>query len=251
MQIKVTTLGVSKYICGADDLARKSGLHITMGDDFEEYVRITSRLHGKSPTTPNFRPDCSDLQAGNAYWIIGRDRDGRVAHVQAMRLDDLSNTSLAEYLESLRACFAHPDLKAGPGSSCSCYAPTARSITGLVAYRGDMWLREDFRGRGLTTFISRVAFGLAWAKWSPDFVCGLVAGWYIEKGIADQCGYLHREPHGSVLRLPAHGIEDDDWLVWLTRDELVKMISRTSEIAARGETTLTELKVHGKFPASG
>ncbi|MBB4276681.1 hypothetical protein [Rhizobium mongolense] len=234
MQSNVTTLEVSRYICAADELGRQSGLHITMGDNFEEYVRITSRLPGKSPTTPHFRPDCSDLPPGKAFWIIGRDREGRVVHVQAMRLDDLSNTNLAEHLGSLRACFADPDLQAGPRSSCSCYAPTARSITGLVAYHGDIWLREDFRGRDLASFIGRIAFGLAWVKWSPDFIYALVAGWNIEKGIVDRYGYLHREPHGSVLRLPAQAIDDDEWLVWLTRDELSKTLSRTSEIAGGG-----------------
>ncbi|MDL2403802.1 hypothetical protein [Rhizobium mayense] len=232
MQNKVMTLEVSKYICAADELGRRSGVHFTMGDDFEEYVRITSRLPGKSPTFPNFNPECSDLSPEKAFWIIGRDGEGRAAHVQAMRLDDLSDTSVAEHLSSLRACFADPSIKAGLGSSCICDAPSARSMTGLVAYRGDMWLREDFRGRGLMAFLGRLAFGLAWARWSPDFIYALVAGWYIEKGIADRCGYRHREPHGSVLRLPSHGIDDDDWLVWLTRDDLLQMLSRTSEIDA-------------------
>ncbi|MFC3320515.1 hypothetical protein [Mesorhizobium cantuariense] len=93
----------------------------------------------------------------------------------------------------------------------------------LAGQHGDIWLREDFRGRGLSTYIGGIAFGLAWAKWSPDFIYALVAGWHIEKGVVDRYGYLHREPHGSVLHLPAHGIHDDDWLVWLTRDELLKM----------------------------
>lgn len=231
MQSNVTTLAVSNYICAADELCRKSGLHMTMGDDFEEYVRITSRLPGKSPTYPFFQPNCSDLPPGKAFWIVGRDREGRVAHVQGMRLDVLSNTSLAEHLGSLRAYFSDPNLQAGLDSSCSCYAPNARNITGLVAYHGDMWLREDFRGRGLLAIVSRLAFGLAWARWSPDFIYGLVAGWSIEKRVVNRYGYLHQEPHGSVLRLPAQGIDDDDWLVWLTRDELLRLLSHISEIA--------------------
>ncbi|BCG82918.1 MULTISPECIES: hypothetical protein [unclassified Mesorhizobium] len=234
MQGDVTTLHISKYICAAEELGRRSGLHITMGDDFEQYVGITDRLPGKAPTYPNFRPDCSFLPPGKAFWIIGRDPEGRVAHVQAMRFDHLYNTNLAEHLRSLRACFADPKLKAVPGSSSRCHAPSAPSITGLVAYHGDIWLREDFRGRGLATFIGRIAFGLAWAKWSPDFIYALVAGWNIEKGIVDRYGYVHREPHGSILHLPAQGINDDEWLVWLTRDELLKTL-RTSGSFGFGE----------------
>ncbi|ASY61122.1 hypothetical protein [Sinorhizobium sp. CCBAU 05631] len=239
MQNDVTALEVSKYISAAEELGRTSGIHITMGHDFEEYVEITGKLPGKSPTYPSFRPDCSDVPPGKAFWIVGRDREGRVAHVQAMRLDDLSETDLAEHLGSLRAWFADPKLKAGPGSSSRCNAPTARSISGLVAYHGDIWLREDFRGGGLSTFIGRIAFGLAWANWSPDFIYALVAGWHIEKGVVDRYGYVHRERHGSVLRLPSHGINDDDWLVWLTRDELLMTLSRTPAPQALGENTLS------------
>lgn len=91
---------------------------------------------------------------------------------------------------------------------------------------GDVWLREDFRKQGLPRIFASVAFGLAWAKWSPDFIYALVPTWSIEKGVADQYGYLHKEAHGSVLSLPDLGIEDDDWLVWLTRRELSQLIKQ-------------------------
>lgn len=226
MHDSLTILELSKCIWALDDLAKKSGLRIATGDNFDEYVRITSRLPGKPPTTPHFRPDCSALPPGKAFWIVGRDREGSIAHVQAMRLDDISHTNLAEHLRSLKGCYDDPDLKAGPSSSCSCSAPTADTIKGLVAYHGDMWLREDFRGRDLTSFVGRLALGLAWAKWSPDLIYALVAGWIIEKGVVDRYGYQHRE-YGSILRLPALGISHDDWLVWLTRDELLKTLSGT------------------------
>ncbi|RWB36624.1 MAG: hypothetical protein EOQ44_36020 [Mesorhizobium sp.] len=223
----VTTLDVSRYIHSFDEAARKVGIRFKMGDNFEEYLDITTNLVGKSPTFPIFRPDCSQLKLGRAFWIIGEDQSSEVAHVQALRVDDLTTTNLAEHLESLKACYADPKSQAGSGSSCVCCASTARKITGAVVYQGDIWLREDFRGQGLPRTFSSIAFGLAWAKWSPDFIYGLVPTWSIEKGVADLYGYLHREAHGSVLRLPDREIEDDDWLVWLTRRELSQLIKRT------------------------
>ncbi|MER9371965.1 hypothetical protein [Mesorhizobium sp. M0491] len=231
----VNTLTTSKFICATHDSILKFGLYLTMGDDFDEYIMITDRLPGKSPTYPHFRPGCSDLSPANAFWVIGRDRADRIAHVQAMRLYNLRTKSLHDHLETLGDYYAAPDLLAGPGSSCTCYAPSARGITGLVAYRGDLWLREDFRGIGLPPFLSRIAFGLAWTKWSPDFVYALVAAWNIEKGVADRNGYLHKE-YGAVARLPSRGINDDDWLVWLTRDDLVKMLSSATNAAVATRT---------------
>lgn len=222
----MTTLDISRYIHSFDEAACKAGITFKMGEDFEQYLEITTNIVGKSPTTPMFRPDCSRLEPGGAFWIIGEDESGKVAHVQALRVDDLRTTNLAEHLESLKACYADPK-KAGPGSSCVCRASTARKITGAVVYHGDVWLRDDFRGQGLPRIFASIAFGLAWAKWSPDFIYGLVPTWSIEKGVADLYGYLHREAHGSILHLPDRQIEDDDWLVWLTRRELSLLIERT------------------------
>lgn len=223
-----SVLNVSRYICAFDDIGRKLGLHFSMGDNFEEYLGITSKIPGKSPTYPNFRPECSDLGAGNAFWIVGRDKAGAVGHVQALRLNDLANGNLAGHLESLRACYKDPRLHAGPGVTCRCYAPSARHITHKVAYQGDIWLRKDFRGLGLSNTLARLAFGLAWAKWSPDFIYALVPDWSVTHGIVERYGYLHREPHGSVLCLPDEDVDDDDWLIWLTRDEVLKLISRNA-----------------------
>ncbi|MER9331439.1 hypothetical protein [Mesorhizobium sp. M0488] len=220
----ITGLEVSRYICSIHTTIRRLGMEVEVGDDFDEYINITKDVVGKAPTYPNFRPDCSWLESGRAFWIVGRDRSGQVAHVQALRMDDLSTTSLAEHLESLKGCYAHPKSMASSDSSCACHAPAARQIAGIVAYHGDLWLRDDFRGQGFPSALAGIAFGLAWAKWSPDFIYALVPTWIIEKGVADQYGYLHREPHGSVLRLSNLGIKDDDSLIWLTKSELSGLI---------------------------
>ncbi|PBB77811.1 hypothetical protein CK218_28180 [Mesorhizobium sp. WSM3879] len=227
MSDHITILVASKYISLLDHAARNCGLLFRMGENFEEYAEITASIAGKARTDPNFRPDCSQLVGGRAFWIVGEDRSGKVAHVQALRVDDLTTTNLARHLESLKAFYANPKSLAGSGSSCICRAPTAQKITRLVAYHGDIWLRQDFRGQGLSRTFAGIAFGLAWVKWSPDFIYALVPTWSVEKGVADQYGYLHREANGAILSLPDRGIEEDDWLVWLTRRELSRLIKVT------------------------
>ncbi|PBB98904.1 hypothetical protein [Mesorhizobium sp. WSM3862] len=225
--IEPSILDTSRYIYLMDTRARKSGLKFKMGGNFEDYAEITTNIAGKSPTDPSFRPDCSRLDAGRAFWIVGEDQSGKVAHVQALRMDNLMATNLVRHLESLKGFYANPKSRAGSGSSCICRAPTAQKITGRVVYHGDIWLREDFRGQGLPRTFASIAFGLAWVKWSPDFIYALVHTWSIEKGVADQYGYLHREAHGAILSLPDRRIEEDDWLIWLTRRELSRNIKFT------------------------
>ncbi|PDT64493.1 hypothetical protein CO683_37790 [Bradyrhizobium ottawaense] len=93
-------------------------------------------------------------------------------------------------------------------------------MSGKVAYHGDVWVRRDYRGAGMTSVLAGIAFAVSFAMWAPDFVCALVAHWAVEKGVVSRYGYAHQERGGSALRLVEEGIVDDDWLVWLTGEEL-------------------------------
>ncbi|RWA58410.1 MAG: hypothetical protein E5V89_30850 [Mesorhizobium sp.] len=99
MQSDVTTLEVSKYLCAAEELGRKSGSH---GGDLRNVLGLPAGFLGGHRS---FRLDSFDVPPEKAFWIVGRDGEGRVAHIEALRLDDLSNTDIAEHLGSLGAWF--------------------------------------------------------------------------------------------------------------------------------------------------
>ncbi|WP_229157484.1 hypothetical protein [Bradyrhizobium brasilense] len=158
--------------------------------------------------------------------MVGVDRNNEVTVLQAVRLYDLSRSNFAEHLESLKAFYADPARHAHPDDACTCGAPIARKMSGKVAYHGDGWVRSDFRGTGMPRIMAGIAFGVSFAMWAPDFVCGLVARWLIDKGVVSQYGYAHHERAGSVLRLVEEDIVDDDWLIWLTGEELRSRVVR-------------------------
>ncbi|SDH41299.1 hypothetical protein SAMN05216338_100912 [Bradyrhizobium sp. Rc2d] len=217
-------LSVSRFIRVYDDAAAQKGIRLSIGYDFREYVSITSALPGKKPTYPNFRPDRSPIKRGEGYWMIGHDKNNDVVLVEAARLYDLSNTNFAANLESLKAFYADPAIHAHPQDRCRCTAPTARNITGKVAYHGDFWLRKDFRGQGMPEIMAAVLRGISFAMWTPDFVVGLAERWLLSKGVLAQYGHAHYEQGGSVLHLVEENIVDDDLLVWLTGEELRRLV---------------------------
>ncbi|MGY3487882.1 hypothetical protein ACVW1C_005765 [Bradyrhizobium sp. USDA 4011] len=216
----VELLHVSRFIHSYDAAAAKRGIKLSLGVDFHEYVSITRSTETKGPTYPNFRPDRSPIRPGEGFWMVGADKNDEVAVLQAVRLYDLSRSNLAEHLESLKAFYADPAKHAHPEDTCTCRAPSAKTMSGRVAYHGDGWVRRDFRGSGMPRIMAGIAFGVSFAMWAPDFVCGLVARWLIDKGVVSQYGYAHHEKAGSILRLVEEQIVDDDWLIWLTGEEL-------------------------------
>ncbi|MCP3392225.1 hypothetical protein NLM27_25975 [Bradyrhizobium sp. CCGB12] len=225
----VNPLQVSRFLRVYDDAAVSKGIQLSIGFNFHEYVSITRDLPTKKPTYPNFRPDRSPIKSGEGYWMIGRDQDNEVALVEAARLYDLSNGNFAEHLESLKAFYADPAVHAHPMDRCTCVAPSAKQITGKVAYHGDFWLREDFRGKGLPKIMAATLRGVSFAMWAPTFVVGLAERWLLDKGVLAQYGHAHHEPGGSLLQLVEEDILDDDLLVWLTGDELKSLVDRPDE----------------------
>lgn len=222
----VDPLQVSRFLRVYDDAAVEKGIKLSIGFDFQEYVSITRGLPAKRPTYPNFRPDRSPIKAGEGYWMIGVDKANDVALVEAARLYDLSQSNFAEHLESLKAFYANPALHAHPQDCCTCTAPSAKKITGRVAYHGDFWLRKDFRGQGLPKIMAAILRGVSLAMWAPDFLCGLAGRWTLDKGVLAQYGHTRHEPGGSILRLVEEDIVDDDLLVWLTGEELRSLVDR-------------------------
>lgn len=236
MTSAVNPLHVSRFIHAYDNAAAQKGIKLSVGFDFHEYVSITRALPTKKPTYPTFRPDRSPIKSGEGYWIIGVDKNNEVALVEAARLYDLSQSNLAEHLESLKAFYADPTIHAHPQDRCVCTAPTAKKITGKVAYQGDFWLRRDFRGQGMPKIMAGIARGVSFAMWAPDFVCGLTERWLLDKGVLAQYGHAHFEPGGSILRLVEEHVVDDDLLTWLTGEELRNLVDCYETALAKAPT---------------
>lgn len=217
MKRLVNPLQVSRFLQIYDDAAAHRGIKLSIGFDFHEYLSITRATPTKGPTYPSYRPDRSPIKPGEGYWIVGADKNNEVLLLQAARLFDLPHSNFAEHLQSLKAFYADPDKHAHPQDRCICTAPSAKKITGKIAYHGDTWVRRDFRGQGIAKIIGGLLHGLSYSIWKPDFVCGLVASWTLEKRVYEE---KHYEPGGAILQLVEENIADDDWLVWVTGEEL-------------------------------
>ncbi|WP_439365977.1 hypothetical protein ACNJYD_08595 [Bradyrhizobium sp. DASA03005] len=221
--------GVSKLLQATrlirvhDDVAAKHGIELSIGFDFREYVSITQATATKVATPSIFQPDRSPIKPGEGYWIVGVDKNNDVALVEAARLYDLSHSNLAEHFESLRAFYADPAMHAHPQDYCTCTAPSARKIKGKVAYHGDLWVREDLRGRGIPKITTRVGRSVTCAMWDPDFVCWIVLRCLLDKNIHRSA---HHEAAGAILRLVEQQIVGDYWLVWRTGEESRSFVDR-------------------------
>ncbi|UPK34481.1 hypothetical protein IVB18_41400 [Bradyrhizobium sp. 186] len=222
MNSLVNPLHVTRFLQVYDDAAAKRGIKLSIGFDFHKYVSIARTTPTKALTSPIFQLDSSPIKSGGGFWMIGLDKNDDVAVLQAVRLYDLSRTNFAEHLAEV--FHADPAQHAHPHDGKLCIAPSARNMAGKVAYHGDGWVRKDYRGQSLPKIMAGIAFGVSFAMWAPDFVCGLVARWLLDKGVVAQYGYAHHESGG--LRLVEQNVLNEYFLVWLTGNELRSVVDR-------------------------
>ncbi|MEQ8667140.1 MAG: hypothetical protein RIC16_15590 [Rhodospirillales bacterium] len=224
-----TRLGrqIRRFIEHFDQQAFASGLRLELSTDFEMLAAINPHLD-KLPLTPQFDPAVSEIGPVNGFWLKGVDARGEIVHTQAVRFDDLSHTTLALHLKSLRAFYAEPAVSAHPDESCDVSAPAACAITGRICYHGEVWIKKEsgLRGHDLAHSTPRLALAIALARWLPDFVYGTVQPGIAEKGVVTRYGYRNMEPGGIHWIIPRTGERLDEWLVWMAWRDLIEMIER-------------------------
>ena len=224
-------LQTSRFISSIEREINQRGLTVECMTDFTELNRECDLIDDKLGATEPFSNLFFDIVPSQGFWIRGTDPEGRLSHVQAMRLDNLEGISLADHwAQQLRRIHCDPN----PGARLSGGgAPAAHMITGRVVYHGEMWIAQHMRGRGLGGYLSRLALGLAQARWAPDFVYGFVKTDLVRAGFAVREGYMHMQPEGIAWDQAPSNINADDWIVWMGREHLTYLVQQVPAFVQR------------------
>ncbi len=212
-----------QYISIIDQIAERHGMQIEVSTDFETFREIRSAQADRPPISPIFDPQVCEINETNGFWIKGTSDTGELVHVQAVRLDHLSNVTLAEHLYQYRDIYAPPGVEVDLDHSEFGTTPSSQVISGKVCYHGELWLkggRNGFRGHGLTAALPRLALALAHITWTPDYMFGLVHPMAACKGLAAREGYMHLEPGGILWQRVDRNEIYDEWLVWMSHRDL-------------------------------
>jgi hypothetical protein len=181
---------------------------------FEKIIRGTEDKYLMEDFSPRF----FDLHGATAFWIGAFDAHGNIVSVQAAKIEDLQDRTLADHWQQQqRRMFVDPNPQARFGTD---HAPDAYFMSGKIVYHGNLWLRRDIRGKGLAEPLTQLGFLVSLLKWSPDYLYGLMAEKAAEKGFGVRVGYRRFVPRGTHWEIPPGHIRPDDWLVYSTRADL-------------------------------
>lgn len=213
-----TTITNVAYLVGELD---RSGISVEIGDDFLVFRRLRNNQKDRSAMYPMFDVASSYVDASNAFWICGFNKDNELIHTQAVRLLDLGDDSLAQHLRNHRHKYITPGSTPNPDNTFFASLPVLDNICGRAGYHGEFWIKAGTIGRrniGLTAVLSRIAFEMSMKLWSPDFLFGFVPTQMATRGVSVRYGYTHCELgawHG-----PEQEVTSEEMLVWMSNEDL-------------------------------
>ena len=220
-------LTTARFISDIDRQLAELGLTVICSTDFGEFDEVCSGLSGKDEASEYFSPRFFEITPRDGLWLRALDEAGATVHVQAMRVDRLDGMTLAEHWrQRFRRLFEERQQGVTWDGTTS---PIAEEITGTVVYHGDMYVSRDLPQKGLSGPLAHVALGLALSKWEPDYVYGFVDYRYVRHGLTIREGYTHTQRFCAGWINAPEGIQADESIVWMTRDDLIYLTKRPLE----------------------
>lgn len=199
-------------LCGS--LAAR-GLTLHRSFDPDAY-RAVAQSAGRTPS-PLFDPDRFAFAAGSMFWICARDRDGRVVHLQATRLDDTAAGTLADFLPALfrQGWNADP-----PIVDC----PLLSRIRGRIAYRGDFWRAPGQDLKGVAADLARLGTVYAFTTWrtAPEYCWAVFERTPYEIGISAKAWFQDTAPVGRTWQ---GWLAADEWFGALRYEDFVRQVT--------------------------
>lgn len=182
----------------------KLGLNMVVERDFH---RLSAALQKGQVgvLNPTFDPDLNPIGKDD-FWLNLMDEDGGTAACIAARFFESENfTDLAA-----AGTLFHPGgMKAFVGDEPVEILETSRKIGGLINYAGGLWVRTDYRKKGLALILTYLSRSLAIRNFGADFTCG-----YHLRSLAlsplplQVYGYAHQELSYRGFYPPAGGHEE-------------------------------------------
>ncbi len=231
---------LGRFFLLADQAAHERGLHLQLHTDMASLdVAYRELQPGKGVSVVStFHPDHSDLSPANSFWISGHDDQGMLVATQAARCFDMTGTTMARELASLRLFYADPQTHMAAGMECQVDCPPADGISGRVVFSGCVRFHPKVRGCGLSRILPRISRALAYSTWNTDYTVSMLETVLIEKNVHQSYGYNRHAP-SITLSGSERGVINLE-LVWMPQMEMLDDLNAYVSAAAGNEVRNTE-----------
>lgn len=163
-------MSLNKVIDAVNKIFERSGILYSQETIDEDFMRILSSIDGKKAGNPEFDPSLHELDQDNSFWLGCRDRSGElIATVAARRLEA---DAFMETCRSYRLWYGEKIRFTEPLEIV--VSQYDRIPAGSASFVGAVWVRPDWRGRGLSWALMRLGYFTSMVRWQLDWVFAMV-----------------------------------------------------------------------------
>lgn len=216
----------AEYFLRLNAQLNRYGLQMAVDDDmtgFDQVCRETGKF------MPNaFNPAAVPFPRGAALWMSVHDAASERIATFAIRLFDLGQRTLGDWLTTLSFFYSTParDMASGERFVLSEEADVyANAVRRNCTYIGGLWLAPAWRGRPvLAEVLTTAGCALALARWDAAPMVSIAEDEVYAKNASK---YRFNEAHSGVRWLRPHKPERSRmWLLGRTRDAVVADVTR-------------------------
>lgn len=206
----VDEIELAEFVAELNGRIRARGIQLSTIRDMSAGARAHASARADSPLTPVFTDQVRGGEFGEGRWLVGRDEDGKVVALQALRALNISS-SLADHLGRNAAYYA-ADEKDADHSRARSECRLTHRMSGRVVYHGEVWLHESMRGAGLAFVMPRMAMAIAVSAFGAEWVFGLSYPKTAHRGILSRYGYWRNIPGALVWRDQVGEVQYSNWI---------------------------------------
>ncbi|WP_208992992.1 hypothetical protein [Roseibium sp. TrichSKD4] len=197
----------SRAFSGLEREITKLGYVFRLGSDFEELEKMLSDTD-KGELTEHFNTVFNTYTPESGFWAAVLDADGACICIAAARVDNLGKQSLQTHLRKYwKRCY--PAICDGRALASNDQPRFQSQISGRVAYLGDLWVRQQCRGKRIHERVAPLIMLAALHKWEPDWMYCWVRPSAWSKRYPLAYGFSTVEPVGIRWENPPSSIDDD------------------------------------------
>lgn len=224
-----------EYFLRLNALFKSYGLEMAVDDDMAAFDRVC-RETGKF--LPNaFNPAAVPFPRGAALWMSVHDETSERVATFAVRLFDLGQRTLGDWLSTLSFFYAAParDMASGERFIMSDDADAyASAVRRRCTYIGGLWLAPSWRGRtALAEVLTTAGCALALAKWDAAPMVSIAEDEVYAKNASK---YRFDEAYPGVRWLRPHKPDRSRmWLLGRTRSAVIGDVMRFVDLPEERE----------------
>lgn len=195
------------------NIIEQSGFTYEFIETRKGYNAIIKQMPGYIKTE-QFSKRKYELLPDNFLMSIIKFEDRPVASLCA-RLDRLGKATLWEQWQQQQG-------RVYGGKLGNNQPPIIFRVTGSIAYQGETYVSQEFRGQKLAQMINLLSHLGCFVRFNPDYIYGFMRVNLIHSGYPAKCGIGHIAPFGTDWKECPPGINADDYIVWNPKEDVVR-----------------------------